>query len=144
MVTKDRILGKAWEAQLDMLVAGNKCWAGSVKKWLLENQPQEVAGLLPPVQSLLEMAPQPIVAHALHVEEPTTTCVLQVGTVQLLLGMAPKTTHIHPTCLAGVRGWAESQVLWCKVRNIRVRARMTKLAALKLVQPVGARYATRG
>jgi hypothetical protein len=34
-VTKDRILGKAWEAQLTMLVAGKKCWAGSVKKWLL-------------------------------------------------------------------------------------------------------------
>jgi hypothetical protein len=35
--TKDRILGKAWEAQLIMLVAGKKCWAGSVKKWLLKN-----------------------------------------------------------------------------------------------------------
>jgi hypothetical protein len=34
-VTKDRILGKAWEAQLVMLVAGKKCWAGSMKKWLL-------------------------------------------------------------------------------------------------------------
>ncbi len=33
-VTKDRILGKAWEAQLAMLVAGKKCWVGSVKKWL--------------------------------------------------------------------------------------------------------------
>jgi hypothetical protein len=36
-VTKDRILGKAWEAQLIMLVAGKKCWARSVKKWLLQN-----------------------------------------------------------------------------------------------------------
>ncbi len=34
-VTKDRILGKAWEAQLAMLVVGKKCWYGSVKKWLL-------------------------------------------------------------------------------------------------------------
>jgi hypothetical protein len=34
-VTKDRILRKAWEAQLAMLVVGKKCWAGSVKKWLL-------------------------------------------------------------------------------------------------------------
>jgi hypothetical protein len=34
-VTKNRILGKAWEAQLAMLVTGKKCWAGSVKKWLL-------------------------------------------------------------------------------------------------------------
>jgi hypothetical protein len=41
-ITKDRILGKAWEAQLIMLVAGKKCWAGSVKKWLLQHQPQEV------------------------------------------------------------------------------------------------------
>jgi hypothetical protein len=39
MVTKDRILGKAWEAQLAILVTGKKCWAGSVKKWLLKNQP---------------------------------------------------------------------------------------------------------
>ncbi len=31
-VTKDRILGKAWEAQLTMLAAGKKCWAGFVKK----------------------------------------------------------------------------------------------------------------
>jgi hypothetical protein len=28
-VTKDRILGKAWEAQLAMLTTGKKCWAGS-------------------------------------------------------------------------------------------------------------------
>jgi hypothetical protein len=37
MVTKDRILGKAWEAQLAMLAVGKKCWAGSMKKWLLKN-----------------------------------------------------------------------------------------------------------
>jgi hypothetical protein len=40
-----------------MLVAGKKCWAGSVKKWLLKNQPKEVAGSLFPIQSSLEMAP---------------------------------------------------------------------------------------
>jgi hypothetical protein len=34
-VTKDDILGKAWEAQFAMLVVGKKCWARSVKKWLL-------------------------------------------------------------------------------------------------------------
>jgi len=34
MVTKDRILGKAWEAQLVMFVTGKKCWARSMKKWL--------------------------------------------------------------------------------------------------------------
>jgi len=39
-ITKDRILGKAWEAQLAMLVAGKKCWPGSVKKWLLQNAPR--------------------------------------------------------------------------------------------------------
>jgi hypothetical protein len=36
-ITKNRILGKAWEAQFIMLVTGKKCWAGSVKKWLLKN-----------------------------------------------------------------------------------------------------------
>ncbi len=34
MVTKDYILGKAWEAQLAMLDARKKCWARSVRKWL--------------------------------------------------------------------------------------------------------------
>jgi hypothetical protein len=29
---KNHILGKAWEAQLAMLVVGKKCWVGSVKK----------------------------------------------------------------------------------------------------------------
>jgi hypothetical protein len=57
MIIKDRILGKAWEAQLAMLVAGKKCWVGSVKKWLFKNQPQEVVGFLSPVQSLLETVP---------------------------------------------------------------------------------------
>jgi hypothetical protein len=55
-ITKDRILGKAWEAQLIMFVAGKKCWARFVKKWLLKNQPQEVAGFLLPIQLSLEMA----------------------------------------------------------------------------------------
>ncbi len=45
-ITKDCILGKAWEAQLTMLVVGKKCWAGFVKKWLLRNQPQEVVVVL--------------------------------------------------------------------------------------------------
>ncbi len=36
-VTKNCILGKAWEAQLIMLNATKKCWAGSMKKWLLQN-----------------------------------------------------------------------------------------------------------
>jgi hypothetical protein len=57
IVTKDRILGKAWEAQLAMLVAGNKCCVGSVKKWLLKNQSQEVVGSLFLVQPSLETAP---------------------------------------------------------------------------------------
>jgi hypothetical protein len=38
MVIKDSILGKAWEAQFAMLATGKKCWAESVKKWLLKNQ----------------------------------------------------------------------------------------------------------
>jgi hypothetical protein len=54
-VTKDRILGKAWEAQLAMLVMGKKCWAGFMKKWLLQNQPQNVTSFLPLAQSPLEM-----------------------------------------------------------------------------------------
>ncbi len=37
MVTRDSILGKAWEAQLAMLATGKKCLAGSVKKWLFKN-----------------------------------------------------------------------------------------------------------
>ncbi len=55
-ITKNRILRKAWEAQLIMLVAGKKCWAGFVKKWLFKNQPEEVAGSLLLIQSLLETA----------------------------------------------------------------------------------------
>ncbi len=39
MVTKDHILGKAWEAQLIMLTTRKRCWDGSMKKWLLKNQP---------------------------------------------------------------------------------------------------------
>jgi hypothetical protein len=50
-------LGKAWEAQLIMLVAGKKCWARFVKKWLFKNQPEEVAGSLLSIQSSIEMAP---------------------------------------------------------------------------------------
>ncbi len=38
-VIKNHILKKAWEAQLAMLAMGKKCWVGSMKKWLLKNQP---------------------------------------------------------------------------------------------------------
>jgi hypothetical protein len=48
-IIKDRILRKAWETQLAMLATRKKCWAKSVKKWLLKNQPQEVVGFLLPV-----------------------------------------------------------------------------------------------
>ncbi len=41
-ITKDCILGKAWEAQLTMHATGKKIWAEFVKKWLLQNQPREV------------------------------------------------------------------------------------------------------
>ncbi len=54
--TKDRILGKAWEAQLNMLIAGKKCWTRFVEKWLLKNQPEDVVGSLLPIQLSLEMA----------------------------------------------------------------------------------------
>jgi hypothetical protein len=91
-VTKDHILGKAWEAELAMLTVGKKCWVGSVKKWLFKNQPQEVACFLPMVQPSLETALQ-----------LATTCALQTKTTQLSLETTPRTTHIHPTRLVGVR-----------------------------------------
>jgi hypothetical protein len=72
---------------------GKKCWARSVKKWLLKNQPQEVAGFLPLVQPPLKTTLQLAATRA-----------FQVGTGQPLLGMVPGTTHIHPTHLAGVKG----------------------------------------
>jgi hypothetical protein len=106
---------------------------GSVKKWLLKNQPQEVAGFLLLVQPPLKTAPQLTVTRA-----------LQAGTTQLPLGTIPGTSHIHPTRLAKVRGWAESQVLWCNAHNIQVGAQMVKLAALQLMQSVGARSMTGG
>jgi hypothetical protein len=92
LITKDHIFGKAWEAQLTMLVTGKKCWARFVKKWLLKNQPQEVAGFLPPVQSSLETTPQLATIHA-----------FQARTAQPPLGIVPWTTHIHLTHLTGVR-----------------------------------------
>ncbi len=55
-IIKHCILGKAWEAQFIVLVARKKCWAGSMKKRLLKNQPEEVAGSLLLIQSSLEMA----------------------------------------------------------------------------------------
>ncbi len=66
MITKYHILGKAWEAQLAMLIAGKKCWVGSVKKWLLKHQPEEVAGSLPMVQLSLETTLQLATTRALH------------------------------------------------------------------------------
>jgi hypothetical protein len=65
-VTKDRILGMAWEAQLAMLATEKKCWAGSVKNWLLKNQPQEVTGFLPSIQPSLEIALQLTATRALQ------------------------------------------------------------------------------
>ncbi len=84
MVTKNRILGKTWEAQLTMLVTGMKCWAKSVKKWILKNQPQEVASFLPPVQLSLEMAPQFATIRG-----------LQTKTAQLPLFLGQR-TYIRP------------------------------------------------
>jgi hypothetical protein len=68
---------------------------------------------------------------------------LQAKATQLLLGMAHKITHIHPTHLIGVKGWTKSQVLWCNAHNMRVGDEMAKLVVLQLVQP-GAKFATRG
>jgi hypothetical protein len=74
------------------------------------------------VQPPLEMAPQ-----------LANTRALQVGTVQPPLGTVHGTTHIHPTHLAKVGGWVESQVLWCNAHNVQVGVQMAKLAALQLV-----------
>jgi hypothetical protein len=107
-VIKDFILGKAWEAQLAMLTAGKKCWVGSVKKWLLKNQPQEVVSFLPLVR----------LAHA-----------SQVGITQppleTILGQR---TYIRPVQQGW--GWAKSQVLWCNTHNVWLGAQMVKLVAL--------------
>jgi len=51
-----------------------------------------------------------------------TTHALQSGTAQSSLGTVLETTHIHSTCLAGVKGWVESQVPWCNTPNVRVGA----------------------
>jgi len=110
-VTKDRILGKAWAAQLILFVTRIKCWARSVRKWLLQNQPREVAGFLPPIQPLLGTAPQ-----------LATTRAFQAGTAQSSLGMVSETMHIHLTHLAWVRGWAENQIPWCNAHNVRMGA----------------------
>jgi hypothetical protein len=68
---------------------GKKCWVRSVKKCLLQNQPQKVAGFLPPAQSSLETTFQLATIRA-----------LQVGIIQLSLGIVLGSTHIHPTRLA--------------------------------------------
>jgi hypothetical protein len=73
MVIKECILRKAWEGQLAMLVAKNKIWARSMKKWLLKIQPQEMAGFMPLVKPPLETALKLTTTHVLQVEEPATT-----------------------------------------------------------------------
>ncbi len=81
-----------------------------------------MACFLPPIQLLLETTPQATMARA-----------LQARAAQLLLETAPRTTHIHPTHLAGVRGRVESQVFWCNAHNIRVGAQMVELIVLQLM-----------
>ncbi len=65
-----------------------------------------MASFLPPVQPLLETAPQ-----------LGTTCAFQVGTAQLSLGIVPGTTHIHLTPLVGVRGCVESHEIETNVET---------------------------
>jgi hypothetical protein len=77
-VIKDCILGKAWEAQLAILVVGKKCWARFVKKWLFKNQPQEVTGFLSLVQLPLETTLQLATTRVLQVEELAMVRDLQV------------------------------------------------------------------
>jgi hypothetical protein len=45
-----------------------------------------------------------------------------VVTTQSPLGTVLETTHIHPTQLARVRGWAKSQIPWCNTHNVQVGA----------------------
>jgi hypothetical protein len=68
-----------------------------------------------------------------------TTRAFHTRIAQPPLGMVPGTTHIHSTHLAGVKGWAESQVFWCNVHNVQMGAQMAKLVTLQLVQSIGAR-----
>ncbi len=102
-----------------MLLAGNKCWARSMKKWLLKNQPQKVAGSLLLAQPSLKMAPQLVTTH-----------VLQAKTIQLPLKTALGTMHIHLTHLIGMRGQVDNQVFWCNMHNVQVEVRMAKMAML--------------
>ncbi len=90
-----------------------------------------MVGSLPSVQSSLKTVPQPVVIHA-----------FQARTPKLPLETTPGVTHIHPTRLVRVRGWAENQVLWCNMHNVEVGVRMAKLATLQLVQSVDVRSTT--
>ncbi len=90
-----------------------------------------MAGSLPLVQPSLETVLQPVVTHA-----------LQARIVQLPLETAPGAMHIHPTHLVQVRGWAESQMLWCNMHNVEMGVRMAKLATLQLVQPIDVKSTT--
>ncbi len=131
-ITKDYILGKAWEAQFTMLAAKKKCWAKSMKKWLFKTEPQEeVVGFLPPVQPSLETT------HQL-----ATTRALQARTAQSPLRTTLRTMHIHLTHLTRVRSWVESQVFWCNTHNVQMGVQMAKMVVLQLVQLVGVRSMT--
>ncbi len=70
-----------------------------------------MASFLPLIQPSLETVLQLITTRAFH-----------AGTTQSPLGTVLGTTHIHPTHLARVRGWVESQVPWCNAHNVWVGA----------------------
>jgi hypothetical protein len=57
-------------------------------------------------------------AHVLQIEEIAMAHALQARTAQTPLGTVLMTTHIHPTCLAKVRGWAKNHVLWCNAEYV--------------------------
>jgi hypothetical protein len=54
----------------------------------------------------------------------------QARTIQLSLGTVPGSTHIYPTRLTKVRGWAKSEILCYNVHNIQMGTQMAKLAML--------------
>jgi hypothetical protein len=122
--TKDRILGKAWEAQFSMLAVGKKCWAGSVQKWLLKNQPEEVVGFLLPIQSLLEMAPPGFPHTMLNVKKVKHN--MQLVFIEKLftnqeIGTGVQTRYLH------FKGMSyESESYLCDISCVQLRKALAR------------------
>ncbi len=121
---KNHILGKAWEAQFIMLVAGKKCWAGSVKKWLLKNQPKEVAGFLFPIQSSLKMTPPGFPHTMLNVKRVKHN--MRLAFIEKLftnreIGTGVQTRYL---CFKGMSYESESYL--CDISCVQLRKALTR------------------